>query len=138
MASATSRFAVHRLPLAAGLLAGLAGAVVFWAFDPDQNGFYPRCTLHSLTGLDCPGCGSQRAVHCLLHGELAAAVSANALLVLLLPVAAWLLLRLAINRYAHTSLPAVFLNRICLGLLIGALVVFGIVRNLPGFEWLRP
>jgi len=120
------------------LLGLVAGAAVFWSFDPSQYRFFPRCTFHTLTGLDCPGCGGQRAVHQLLHGEFLAAFSANALLVLLTPVGLWLLLRLLLKRYANVVLPAVFLNRTCLWVLIAAVVLFGIARNLPGCEFLRP
>jgi len=38
-----------------------------------------------LTGFDCPGCGSQRAIYCILHGQLLQAVHFNLLLVLSLP-----------------------------------------------------
>ncbi|MCM1109265.1 MAG: DUF2752 domain-containing protein [Clostridium sp.] len=38
-----------------------------------------------ITGLQCPGCGSQRAVHSLLHADLRAAWGYNALLVAFLP-----------------------------------------------------
>ena len=32
-------------------------------------GWMPLCPVHALTGLSCPGCGSQRALHALLDGE---------------------------------------------------------------------
>ncbi len=38
-----------------------------------------------LTGWDCPGCGSQRAIHALLHGELRQAFFHNPLMTLSLP-----------------------------------------------------
>ncbi|WP_423346907.1 DUF2752 domain-containing protein [Larkinella sp. VNQ87] len=38
-----------------------------------------------LTGLQCPGCGSQRCLHQLMHGHLAQAYGYNPLLVLSLP-----------------------------------------------------
>ena len=37
------------------------------------------------TGLECPGCGSQRAIHSLLNGDLVAAVHYNALTVAAIP-----------------------------------------------------
>ena len=120
------------------VLAFVGGLALLRWFDPAQYAFFPRCTLHMLTGLECPGCGGQRAVHQLLHGEINAAFQANALLVGLLPVGAWLLLRFILARCTRHNLPAMFLNRTSLWLFVAALVVFGLVRNLPGFEWLRP
>ncbi|MFV8839271.1 DUF2752 domain-containing protein [Salinimicrobium soli] len=65
------------------LLLGLAA--VYWTFDPAGSGFFPPCPFHSLTGLLCPGCGSQRAVHHLLHLELMPAWNQNPLLVVSIP-----------------------------------------------------
>lgn len=39
-----------------------------------------------LTGLKCPGCGSQRAIHSILHLDFVAAFKYNAMLVMMLPV----------------------------------------------------
>lgn len=72
--------------LAAGLLA--AFCFVYYRFDPSQSGFFPRCPFFALTGCLCPGCGSQRVVHALLHLDFAAAFSINPYLVLMLPLAA--------------------------------------------------
>lgn len=109
-----------RMVVALGAVGVLAGLVIFWAFDPSQYVFFPRCMFHSMTGLDCPGCGGQRALHHVLHGQFAAAFGANALFMLLLPVGMWLLLRFALGRCANCTLPAVFLNRTCVWLLVGA------------------
>ena len=49
---------------------------VYYAVTPD-SGFYPRCLFLQLTGWECPGCGSQRAIHALMHGDWAGAWSYN-------------------------------------------------------------
>jgi hypothetical protein len=58
---------------------------VVCCFDPAQAGFYPPCPLRWATGWHCPGCGSGRALHQLLHGHLGAAFGLNPALVLALP-----------------------------------------------------
>ncbi len=58
--------------------------VVYFLFDPATTPF-PRCPFLMLTGWQCPGCGSQRAIHSLLHLDIAAAWRYNALLVLSIP-----------------------------------------------------
>jgi hypothetical protein len=70
-----------------GLLAltFLATATVLYLFDPRLYSFYPTCLFHRTTGLLCPGCGSLRAVHELLHGHLRAAFQYNPLLMAGLP-----------------------------------------------------
>ena len=77
------------------VVAVAAGVYVYGTFDP-VNAFFPRCVFKMATGLDCPGCGSQRAVHALLNGEFAAAVRYNALFLAEIPllvaiVLAWVL-----------------------------------------------
>jgi hypothetical protein len=65
------------------LLIGLV--VIYRTFDPATTGFFPACPFRSLTGLLCPGCGSQRALHHLLHLEIFPAWNQNPLLVASIP-----------------------------------------------------
>ena len=69
------------LVLAALLVIG----VIYFAIDPSTSGLFPRCTFLSLTGYKCPGCGTQRAIHALLHGDVAGAFKYNALLLVAIP-----------------------------------------------------
>jgi hypothetical protein len=76
-----------RLFIAAALSLGvIAAAAVLYAFTPEGHGFYPRCPLYVLTGLQCAGCGTLRALHSLLHGDLAQAVAFNPILVFSIPL----------------------------------------------------
>ncbi|MFA0964864.1 DUF2752 domain-containing protein [Roseivirga sp. BDSF3-8] len=59
--------------------------VVYKTFNPEVAGIFPRCPFNKYTGLQCPGCGSQRAVHHLLNLDVASAFRMNALLVIFLP-----------------------------------------------------
>lgn len=113
-------------------LAGLALLVaILFFFDPSSYGFYPGCLLHKATGLQCPGCGSLRAMHQLLHGHLSAALHFNALLVLSLPLCGWYVGVCALRRFRHQpiglALPAKWI-----WLFAGMALLFGIWRNLPG------
>lgn len=74
--------------------AGALALAALFFFDPEKMDVFPQCPFRVLTGgWLCPGCGSQRAVHALLHGDVARAFGFNALLVLSLPylmVGAWM------------------------------------------------
>src|SRR5258708_14695303 len=95
------------LPVGLGLLALAGGSVVLFLFNPSEWGFYPFCFFHRVTGLLCPGCGSLRAMHQLLHGQLAEAFHFNALFVLSLPLIGWYGARIAVGKFRHRpiSLP---------------------------------
>lgn len=88
MAGASSR----RIIWTTVLIAGAVALVVFYGLvDPATSPFVPRCMFHTLTGLECPGCGSQRAIHALLRGDFVAAWEYNALVVAgILPVAVYI------------------------------------------------
>lgn len=51
----------------------------------------PQCVFHRLTGLQCVGCGSQRMLHALLHGDMAGAFRANAFALLSIPFIVFLI-----------------------------------------------
>ena len=57
-----------------------AGAWILFTFPPTSSRFYPQCTFHQITGLLCPGCGTTRALHALLHGRIAEAFAFNPML----------------------------------------------------------
>ena len=63
----------------------LALLVVYFFFDPANSYFAPKCPFKLLTGLDCPACGGQRALHSLLNGDLYASFLYNPFLWLMLP-----------------------------------------------------
>lgn len=64
----------------------IAAAVALYVWNPAKHAAFPPCPFHYLTGLYCPGCGSLRALHGLLHGRLVEAISLNPLMVLSIPV----------------------------------------------------
>jgi len=68
---------------ASAVMFGLA--FVYKSFNPGDYEAYPRCPFLQLTGLTCPGCGSQRAIHHLLNLELSSAFRQNQLMLLSIP-----------------------------------------------------
>ena len=71
----------------AGIVA-VGGAAILYRFDPATTHFYPRCVFHAMTGLQCPGCGTTRALHHLLHGDVTGAFRLNAMLFVAVPFGA--------------------------------------------------
>jgi hypothetical protein len=117
------------------MLAGAAAATaVLFVFDPARYGFYPRCPLHELTGWSCPGCGTLRAVHQLVHGHWAAAWRLNPLTVSLMPVGIWLGLREWVWQFYGRRWPGLVTRPIFGWALAAMALLFGIIRNLPEFD----
>ena len=65
-----------------------AGILLLFFFDPATAGFYPPCLFKTLLGVPCPGCGSLRAAHQLLHGNFQEAWALNPTLTIVGPLAA--------------------------------------------------
>lgn len=112
--------------IAAGVL--VIGALYFF-FDPADYLWAPKCVFHSVTGWDCPGCGSQRMIHALLHADFAAAWKANAFFLIASPVLALM----AVAACFRTRLPRLyrFVNSLPVIISIcSAIVIWTIARNL--------
>jgi hypothetical protein len=128
-------------PLAISLTLGaLAVGAVFFLFDPSQYHFYPRCALYTTTGLECPGCGSQRAAYQLLHGHVTAALRCNALLIVGLPMLAYWLVRFVLRWAADGTAPCINITPRWVAIAAAILIVFAILRNIPcaPFTYLAP
>lgn len=120
-----------RLQVLVGLFAAILGAVLLGIFDPASSGVFPPCPLHYLTGWYCPGCGSLRAMHALLHGNLHQAWAMNPLTIVLLPFIAYGLASELIAALRGQGLPQPMLPAAYIRVLCAVIVLFGIVRNLP-------
>lgn len=120
-------------------LGALAVALLLLRFDPNAAGsVLPPCPFLALTGWLCPGCGSTRALHALLHGDVAQAMSMNPLLVVAMPLLAWMSLSAAglPVPWRRVVMPWAANPKLWLVVLLG----FAVLRNLPWmpFAWLAP
>ncbi len=106
---------------------------LYFRFDPALYPF-PKCPFQYITGFKCPGCGSQRALHQLLHGHLGNAAQANPLFILILPY----LLPGLVLEYTRWGRQQIALRRRWYGyratLVVGVVVVaYWLARNVWGF-----
>lgn len=138
---------MNRKPTSRGLLLALillgAAAALFaiYTFAPGASAFYPPCLFHSLTGYHCPGCGTARGLHRLLHGDIPGAFAMNALTMLALP---FLLYAMAAeilkSLYGRRVLPLPDISARAGWLTFIAVMLFWILRNIPAhpFTLLAP
>lgn len=66
----------------------------------------PRCLLQAITGYDCPGCGTQRALHAILHARVGEAWAFNPAVFFAVPMAALYLLADRLPRFVQRVLYA--------------------------------
>jgi hypothetical protein len=86
--------------------------------DPHEHGSWGICPTYGIFGVFCPGCGSLRALYDLVHGDIAASVGHNLLLIPAVLFVAWTTVRPPGPRWSRAWLVAV--------------IVFTVARNLPG------
>lgn len=100
--------------------ATVIGAIIVWLFvgnpeDPSED--FLKCPLYAITGLQCPLCGTQRAVHHLLHLRFGRAFACNP----------WLV---AIGMYAAVYAAGRWRSRRAVLTMLALTMAWGIVRNL--------
>lgn len=107
----------------------LGGLAVVYQFPPTEFSFYPRCPIYLTTHWLCPGCGSTRALHALLHLDIQSALHYNALFTLLFPVACLWLGFSCYRTMRYDQFPKLIFPRslgICLTVTV---VLFTVARN---------
>ncbi|MDR6194479.1 DUF2752 domain-containing protein [Siphonobacter sp. SORGH_AS_0500] len=127
------------------IMAAILVAVIFlyYEFNPVEHAFFPPCLFYKYTGLHCPGCGAQRALHQLLHGNFREAFRFNALLLLMIPYLSLgfvLSIRTHLLGLGFETLPQAYRNPKVISGLLTLVCLFWILRNIPmaPFNWLAP
>lgn len=119
-----------------GLLFALtAMAVLFFLLDPEKHIIFPRCVFYSLSGYYCPGCGSQRAIHSLLHLNITGMVQNN---LLFLPAVLSIIYHYVhpfLNRYLNWNLPNIFYMKNTPWVIFGIILLFWLLRNLTVYPF---
>lgn len=114
------------------MLIVIALIAIYYNFNPEMYHFFPECPFHKYFHLDCPGCGSQRAVHALLHGDVITALDYNVLLVLSIPL---LMVHFSLKAYSYFTHKNIGLkfwyNPNTPKIIFVIVVLFWITRNIP-------
>ncbi|MDR1746022.1 MAG: DUF2752 domain-containing protein [Tannerella sp.] len=112
----------------------IAATVVYFVFDPSLSALFPKCLFLMLTGFKCPGCGSQRAIHQLIHLNIVGALQYNALMTCAIPYILLLFAGKIVQRIRPASTwpyriqtPAIIMS------ILVIVIVFWITRNIWGF-----
>ncbi len=119
--------------------AAVAGLCVFLYYHSPFESDIALCPVYRYFHLYCPGCGLTRAFYLLLHGHPLLALRQNPVaLPLLLFVLYLLLAEIAAYLFPRPILPRPELPFPLILALLGLLIVFAILRNIPAFSFLAP
>lgn len=110
------------------VLGVMAAALFFRYYNPEQSRFALRCPFLLLTGYECPGCGSQRAMYCFMHGKIWEGVQYNYLLPPSLVYAG-----LLVFSPRDSKLSRVLTSRFACWTLLVVIMLWWILRNVWSF-----
>ena len=130
---ADSRAAIKKTLLGSiALLFLLLLAVLYKKYNPLESAFFPACPFRSLTGLLCPGCGSQRAIHHLLNFDIAGAFHENMLLVIAIPylIAGWVIELIPRPSAVLLKWRKIFYGPRAIFFIIFVIITYWILRNI--------
>lgn len=110
--------------------------LLYFLLDPNGQIFFPKCPIYQHLGIYCSGCGSQRAIHDLLHFRIGDAVSHN---LLLLPALFLILFEFGM-RLLNPEKKSIFYYRKTPFIILIVLILFTVLRNIKiyPFEYLAP
>lgn len=108
--------------------------------DPFKGIGAATCIIHKYTGLFCPGCGLQRALHAFFSGDFALAFSMNPLAFLALVVLCVDFLFLLLKWERLRPVPPILNSHAALIAMVVILILFMILRNVNSeyLDFLRP
>jgi hypothetical protein len=105
---------------------------LYFLFNPSTSIFFPKCPFHTITGLYCPGCGSQRAIHDMMHLNIFEAINHNALMFFTFTFGIGLYL------YSKKKFSDLIYHPKSPLIIFGIIFLFGVLRNLDRFHFLAP
>jgi len=110
-------------------------AFIYFTINPNEVDFMLKCPLYKTTGVYCPGCGSQRAVHHLLHFEFIRAANNNILLLVGLVSATYHYGISFINTYFNKNYKSIFDTTRNLLIVLFITIIFWILRNIHQYPF---
>lgn len=119
--------------LVKGLLFGgfvVLATVLYFTFNPLDHAWFPKCAFYQMTGLECPACGSQRAIHAILHGNILEGLKTNPFILISIPYGFCLLLIVIFKTPFTDRLRAKLLNHKVVYIYCIIFVGWWIIRNL--------
>lgn len=115
------------------LFVGMIIAILYFYFN--HSTFFLKCPLYSTTGVYCPGCGSQRAFHDLLHFDFMGVVKQNILFLFGILLTAYYFIIIAINKLFDKNVKSFLSHKKAPIIILVFLIIFWVLRNIPVYPF---
>ncbi|MGB9601262.1 MAG: DUF2752 domain-containing protein [Verrucomicrobiia bacterium] len=116
------------LVIAASLVGLILFSLAYYYYGSAFMKLIPPCILYTTTGIQCPICGSQRAIYFLLHGNFSEALRMNGFAIILLVIAVLVYFKSIYDYYLRNK--TIRLKLIWIYALAVFAILFTIFRNL--------
>ncbi|BAY60375.1 hypothetical protein NIES22_04340 [Calothrix brevissima NIES-22] len=118
----------------------VVAAIILYFFNPSSSALYPPSPFRALTGLYCPGCGTLRALHQLLHGHIFKAFDLNPLMMVAMPYLIYSYVSYSAPVILGVKVPQIFIKPNWIWLILKIILGYWVLRNIPfaPFSWLAP
>ncbi|NNK87678.1 MAG: DUF2752 domain-containing protein [Flavobacteriaceae bacterium] len=121
------------ITLAGIIILAMGSLYVF--FDPSETAIFPKCPFFWLTGLYCPGCGSQRAIFHILQGDIIGGIQYNILLALLGLILLYQLIYYVLNNRLKRQIRNWLYMPMVTNTILIVVILFWILRNVPVYPF---
>ena len=108
---------------------------LYYLNNPTTSTFFPKCIFYKSTGLHCPGCGSQRAFHNILQGNIIAGLKHNLLLVLLIAVLFYKTILFVLKKMTNKEYKSLLQNSYVIKTILVLIIVYWILRNIDQYPF---
>ncbi|RLJ69002.1 uncharacterized protein DUF2752 [Lacinutrix venerupis] len=125
----TILFIIIIVLIVSGLLA------LYFLYNPSHSAFFPKCIFYKTTGLHCPGCGSQRALHDVLQGNFIAGLKHNFLLILLIVVLIYKVALFTLEKFYSKKYNSLLNNPKVLKAILIIIILYWVLRNIPVYPF---
>lgn len=116
-------------------LLGIGLVFLYFFIDPGEVDFLPKCPLYTITGVYCPGCGSQRATHHLLHFNFLGVLQQNALYLVALLILVYHLFITGLNLFFKKTIYNYIYHPKTPIIILIFIILFWILRNIPYYPF---
>ena len=117
------------------MLLGVLSLYFFWS--PSEYDFFPKCPFYFLSGIYCAGCGSQRAIHQIINGQVINGIRHNYLLLLVFGVLTYKATIFVLNQVYNKTHFDIFHKPIATKIILVLVLLFWVLRNIRVFPFIE-